>query len=51
MYIDIKEGMDMMWPSTKVNSVGKLPTVNLNVARHGLVDPDYCTFQIRSGNF
>lgn len=42
--------MVMMWPSKKINSVGKLPKVTLIVGRSGLVDPSYHLFQIRSEN-
>lgn len=43
--------MGVMWLSKKINSVGKLSAVGLNVGRCGPVDPDYYVLQIRLENF
>lgn len=43
--------MGVMWLSKKINSVGKLSAVGLNVGRCGPVDPDYYVLLIRLEDF
>lgn len=43
--------MGVVWLSKKINSVGKLSAVGLNVEKCGPVDPNYYVILIRLENF